>query len=152
MPSWNVFDGVEGLLHELTHTLLMLDELRFSHYPDYQILKKPENLAKSAIRVEPRPLHSVVHSYVVAVEVLALRQRHAPADFSPHLHAATPTLSVKTAQARESIGSLPNLDHLISPRLEEVLRRADRLFASVAGSPGGAGEGSRPSPAEVEAA
>ena len=130
LKDWAVFDCVEGLLHEMTHTLLMLDELRFVHYPDYPALKDAKNLAKSAIRSEARPLNAVVHSYVVAVELLAARQRYAPDGFTPRLHAETPQLREKTSEARESIRSLPNLPELITPRLGEILERVDWLMVN----------------------
>lgn len=129
LKGWSNFDCVEGLVHEMTHTLLMLDELRYVHYPEYPELKKPENLARSAIRSEARPLNAVVHSYVVAVELLALRARHRPDGFAPRLHAESRELRTKTEQARESMLGLENFRELTTPRLVEVLERVDRLLA-----------------------
>jgi len=129
LKGWSNFDCVEGLVHEMTHTLLMLDELRYVHYPDYPELKKAENLARSAIRSEARPLNAVVHSYVVAVELLALRARHRPQGFVPRLHAESGELRTKTERARESMLGLDNFDELTTPRLVEVLERVDRLLA-----------------------
>jgi hypothetical protein len=127
LKGWSSFDCTEGLVHEMTHTLLMLDELRFGHYSDWSALKREQNFAKSAIRAEARPLNAVVHSYVVAGELLTLRSRYAPPQFIPRLHAGTAELKRKTLQARDSIYSMGNLAELITPRLEEILKRVDAL-------------------------
>jgi hypothetical protein len=128
LRGWSPYDVAEAYAHELTHTLLTLDEHRFGHFPDYPRLRAPENLARSAIRSEERPLNAVVHSYVVAEELLQLRRRHGSAELAPRLHADTPTLHAKALEARRSIYDCANLEQLTSGRLREILARTDASF------------------------
>lgn len=131
LKGWNEYDAAEAYAHELTHTLLTLDEHRYGHFPNYAAMREPKNLAKSAIRSERRPLNAVVHSYVVAEELLSLRAQGLPPDFTPRLHADTATLHAKAGEARRSIYECRNLEALTTERLRSILARADERFDSI---------------------
>lgn len=66
-------DLQELLVHELTHTLVFIDELNYGHF-DYSILSEEKTWAESAILNRRRPLDKVIHSIVVAFEVVSARQ------------------------------------------------------------------------------
>lgn len=118
-------DIVELLVHELTHHLLFIDEYCHYHF-DYHAIAEPSNFALSAIRNTMRPLDKVVHSIVVAAEVLRARE----SDFlrtDPSVvkvHPDTPTVARNTLAACDSVLSLPNLSTLMSPRATDLIHRS----------------------------
>ena len=71
--NWTLNDSVEFLVHELTHNLVFLDELRYQHYVSLCEIAKQENFAVSAVLKKPRPLDKVFHSLIVAVDELCLK-------------------------------------------------------------------------------
>ncbi|MBV9487265.1 MAG: hypothetical protein JO246_14555 [Frankiaceae bacterium] len=66
-------DLVEFLVHEFTHHLLFIDDAMFQHYTDPQGAAT-RGLTLSPVRGVLRPLIFVLHSLVVAVEILKLRR------------------------------------------------------------------------------
>jgi hypothetical protein len=87
--DWTVQDGMEFLVHELTHTLMFIDERIHGHYVSLESIADSKNYATSAILGKKRPLDKVVHSFIVSAEILLLRRRlgepsspkaHAPSD------------------------------------------------------------------------
>ena len=72
VPSshWHSNEVVEALIHEITHSCLFLDERRYGHFR----AGADRIQLRSAIRRDPRELPAVVHSLLVAVELLAWRE------------------------------------------------------------------------------
>ncbi|GEM_PF-1079860 len=79
-------DVLELLVHESTHTLMFLDELRYGHYWDYRLIPQKRNWVKSAVQGVKRPLDKVIHSLVVATEVLLFRERCFGHPQKPNVH------------------------------------------------------------------
>lgn len=104
---WTMQDFCEFFVHELTHNLLFLDERRFLHYPSYEALKDERNFAYSSILNRPRPLDKVVHSLIVASEVLAFRLEHFNPGARTFLHPSTVRLGTGIAKTIESLRELP---------------------------------------------
>ncbi|MFE0358779.1 HEXXH motif-containing putative peptide modification protein [Streptomyces nigra] len=121
LKTWAIEDLIEAYVHELTHTLVMLDERRFTHYPHYDELEHEENLVHSAIRNEKRSLFASVHSVFVASELLQLREVHHGHRLEFRIHPSSRNMREKSLAALESILALPNIDRLASPRLRELL-------------------------------
>ncbi len=119
---WTLGDRIEFLVHETTHQLMFLDELRYRHYASYSELSKEENYALSAILKKPRPLDKVIHSLVVATEVLLLRERLLGHPKTPRLHPTSPMIE---EQCRKTIDSLLEL---FSSRPDLVTARARSLL------------------------
>ena len=61
----SVQDVMEVLIHEMTHTLVFVDELNYRHF-DYTHLTRSENLAQSSTFNRLRPMDKVIHSILVA--------------------------------------------------------------------------------------
>jgi HEXXH motif-containing protein len=118
--AWSAEEIAEAYLHELTHTLLTLDEHRYGHYADYEALSKSDNLCVSAIRRERRPLNAVAHSAMVAYELLRLR-RLSPENGGVQLHAPSEELYQRALASYESVVALPNLSELCTPRMTELI-------------------------------
>ena len=71
--NWSLQDTTEFLIHELTHNLFFLDELRFSHYRSHTDIGKISNYCLSSILRIPRPVDKVLHSLLVANEIVSFR-------------------------------------------------------------------------------
>lgn len=121
-------DVAELLLHELTHNLLFIDEYCCRHY-NYDEILKPENYAVSAIRKTPRPLDKVVHSIVVAVELLVAREDFIKDSYPGRctVHPGSSELANNTDIAINSVLKLKNLDNLLAPRAIEILEQCRPL-------------------------
>lgn len=113
-------DIVEMLLHELTHHLLFLDERNHPHF-DYDLITREENRAFSAILNLHRPLDKVMHSIVVATELILGRLRFLPEGGERTVHPATEKLLADTRTAYDSITSLPGADLVLRPRARAII-------------------------------
>ncbi len=118
--SWSATEVAEAYVHELTHTLLTLDEHRYGHYADYAVLNDADNLCVSAIRDEKRPLNAVAHSALVAYELLRMRSLLSGKG-GVQLHAPSEELRRRALASYESILALPNLSDLCTPRMIELV-------------------------------
>lgn len=122
--SYPVFDLMEMLVHEFTHQAMFLDELRHGHYV-YGAIADRSTWAKSAILNISRPLDKVLHSIVVAAEVLLLRREHIGQPAAPRAH---PPTDIMLEQLDESLSSI----EAVTRRLPEILKpRANTIVANV---------------------
>lgn len=132
--AWTEKDMMEFFVHELAHNLLFLDEYRYKHYPDYPAMARPENFARSAILCIPRPLDKVLHSVVVATEILAFRCRVLGHPENPGLHPTSGKLLDNTRRCLSSIRAIPNLDALTTARAKEIIARCEQIAEECAAS------------------
>ncbi|MCM2579680.1 aKG-HExxH-type peptide beta-hydroxylase [Streptomyces meridianus] len=131
LATWATDDLIEAYVHELTHTLVMLDERRFTHYPHYDELDREENLVNSAIRNEKRSLFASVHSVFVASELLQLRESHHGHGMEFRIHPPSRGMREKSLIALESVLALPNIERLASPRLRELLEKTGKQLDAI---------------------
>ena len=122
--TWSVTDMAEFLVHELTHNFLFLDERRFEHYVDPQLLVNKDNFAVSAVLKMPRPLDRTFHSLVVASEVLSFREENGEPD-EPLVHPPTKELLRACRSTIADIHAVINRRSLVTPRFMEILARVD---------------------------
>jgi hypothetical protein len=124
-------DLKELLLHEMTHTLMFLDEWRFGHYLDYPAIARRENYALSPILAKQRPLDKVVHALMVTAEVLSFRELHAGHPHGQRRHPDSDRLIRAAEQSIASVRGLPNVKQLLAERafflIEECARRIRSL-------------------------
>jgi hypothetical protein len=116
----SLLDLQEMFVHELTHHLLFIDELNQPQFA-YLEISKPENFARSAILRRQRPLDKVVHSIVVACEVLLARQRFLPHGPRTVIHPPSGDLARETLAAIASVDALPNRTMLMTPHLLDII-------------------------------
>ena len=119
--EWEVGDICEMFIHEIAHQLVSLDEHRFGHYLDPLELSKPENYAISAIRNVKRPLNKVIHSLIVAFEIVAYRNSVAKFNITVKVHPKTSVLIEKIIEAIDSIIKEQHLKNLLTPRANLIL-------------------------------
>lgn len=127
--NWRSIDAAEFLVHELTHQCMFIDEICSRHY-DYTSLLKPENWAQSAILKKLRPADKVLHSIVVAAEILSFRDLVGhPA--SPRAHPPSTKLA---QQARDAVNSIKELNNrtpgILSTRANMLLETCTHIIFS----------------------
>lgn len=128
--NWRINDTAEFVVHELTHQCMFIDEICHGHY-DYELLMRKENWAQSAILNKLRPVDKVLHSVVVAVELLHFRERIGhPA--SPRAHPPTTKLLRQTTVAVDSLQDIAQrIPTLMKPRAMEILGRCAERTATI---------------------
>lgn len=131
LPAWTIVDLAELYVHELTHTLLFVDEHRYGHYRDVPAMMEPKNFVRSAIRAEPRPVYAAFHSVVVACELLAWRMAvgQAPSDDPRRAHPVSATLVSSAREAVSALDRLPSLEQLVRPRVLELIDACESFLA-----------------------
>lgn len=125
--NWSDDDMAEFLVHELAHNMLFIDERRYQHYIDFDEIAKPENYAISAVLNKPRPLDKVLHSLVVAHELLSFRE--AMGDNEGHgrvAHPETKRLFSSYLDSLESVRDLLARKDLVSDRAKEIVESLSR--------------------------
>jgi hypothetical protein len=122
--SYTFADLIEMLVHEFTHQAMFLDELRYTHFSYEDVLDR-STWAESAILKVARPLDKVLHSIVVALEILLFRETYVGHPTASRVH---PPTNVLISQLKNSISSAeqsifrdPKVFHM---RAKELLQRA----------------------------
>lgn len=122
-PTWTEVDAREFLLHELVHTTLYMEEYRHGFYRDIRLLPEEGNLAPSAIRQDRRTLDKVLHSIVVATEILLSRTREGTdPELLTKIHPDSETLRSGALKSLRAVRD-QNLDGLLLPRPIEILEK-----------------------------
>lgn len=116
----SLIDLQEMYVHELTHHLLFIDELNNPQF-NYKEIAKPENYARSAILRRNRPLDKVVHSIVVASEILLARTRFIKNKLRTGIHPCSENLAKDTLEAIASVDALENRTELMTPHLLAIV-------------------------------
>jgi len=119
--SWGLEDTVEFIIHELTHNLIFLDELRYQHYISLPNLAGQENFVTSAILKIPRPLDKVFHSLLVATEILAHRHDWLGEPIGPIVHPSSEKMHTNCLVTLTEIKSLISKKDLVTDRFKELL-------------------------------
>jgi len=89
--TYGANDMAEIMVHELTHQTMFIDELCESHYHYDEMLEK-KNWPISAILKTNRPFDKVLHSAVVAMEILLFREKFIGHPLAPAIHPPTQVL------------------------------------------------------------
>jgi len=129
--EWEEQDFVEALIHELTHTLLYLDEQRYVHYIRAEALQDKSTWVASAIRSEARPVNGVAHSILVATEILCLRRDWQLGHNGIALHGDSNIILSKTVHALDELQNQPDSWNLLSPRMQSLLHLAGATLTSL---------------------
>lgn len=128
--NWSDRDIAEFLVHELVHNIVFLDERRYVHYLNFDDIARPENYVKSAVLNRVRPLDKVIHSLVVAHEILKYRAIYGE-PFLPKVHPDSLTMLSNSTQAlkeaKHMVGSRP----LVTDRVHYLLDKLDQSFSTM---------------------
>lgn len=112
-------DVMEVLLHELTHSLVFIDELNYPLF-SYDEIKKKENFARSAILLKSRPLDKVVHSIIVGTEILCAREKY-NLEGERNVHPKTDKLTNDIVSSCKSIFEVKNVSSALYPRAIDMV-------------------------------
>ena len=82
-----------------------------------------ENFAYSAILNKIRPLDKVVHSIVVATEVILARRALGFEQSGRSVHPDSERLATEVLHAADTVRALPNVAELVTPRVFELMDR-----------------------------
>lgn len=119
--NWELNDILEFFVHELTHTLLFVDERNHVYYKQgVEPLLDKDNWATSAILCRKRPLDKVIHSLVVATELVLFRLKHGEPKH-PKAHPGTPQMIEQIKDTRRSLEEHTNLNELVTPRFYALM-------------------------------
>lgn len=118
-------DLMEMFVHELTHHLIFIDEFNHPQF-NYREIAKQQNYAYSAILRKHRPLDKVVHSIVVATEILEARRKFLGHERTS-IHPPTDAMVRETLSAVSSFEALPNLEQLVTPRVCSIVDRCKQV-------------------------
>lgn len=119
-PKFTSLDMAEFFVHELTHNLLFLDEWVHPHY-DYSVIMNEDTWCKSAILRTRRPVDKVVHSLVVAAELVLYRKMHSGEPAEPRAHPPSADIVVAIESSIMDLRRLPNSSSFIYPRVWRLL-------------------------------
>lgn len=125
---WTLQDMTELLIHELVHNLVFIDELRHLHYHNYDLLHKEENFAKSAILNTERPIDKVLHSIIVAVELILARRDYLGEPKEHYVHPSSDKLLFQALNSIKSLYNLPNYNELMTDRGKYIVSRCEELI------------------------
>lgn len=136
--QYSLHDVIEMLVHELTHHEMFLDELRHAHY-DYKTMLDKRTWAQSAILHVSRPLDKVLHSAVVATEILLLREQILGHPIRPAIHPPTPMLMRYVGESLASMDAVLQSKSASSgiflDRAFEILESVKRSYAALIHNP-----------------
>lgn len=131
--NWTTCDILEFLIHELTHSLLFIDERRYCHYRNISSITEESNYAISAILKKLRPLDKVFHSLVVANEILSFREKFGESGNSYYAHPQTKELIENCKVTLNSIKTISNLEMIAERRWLDLLQRVELSIDSFRG-------------------
>ena len=131
-PNWDSNDVAEFLVHEFTHQLMFIDEMRYGHYPSLSKLRDKDTFARSTILKEKRPLDKVIHSLVVAIEVLMFRLKFNISPEGSNVHPSNEKIIFSAKNTIEDLYVLvEKRPELFLPRFVEILNKCDEFIKSV---------------------
>ena len=130
--SIELLDIMEMYVHELTHHLVFIDELNNPQF-NYDEIAKQEELRKVGNSPDCSSLDKVIHSIVVAAELLESRKRFLNNSDRTLIHPPSPELASDGLSAISSVNALPNISNLITPHLAEVVGRCHEVFLANGG-------------------
>jgi hypothetical protein len=136
-PAWSERDLLEFLIHELTHTLVFLDEWRHPQFTSREALAERSNYALSAIRRTERPLDKTLHSIVVGTEVLLAREEALGHTSRDGLHPGSAELRSTIIESIASIRKVGARNDSLAARGWELLDRCDSALPASLGAPVG---------------
>lgn len=128
--NWTEDDMAEFLVHELSHNMLFIDERRYQHYIDFDDIAVPENYARSAILMRPRPLDKVFHSLIVSHEVLSFRLENGePSD--PNVHPSSAVMYDAAMETIRTIKELLSKKALVTSRFFDLMDKVESSFEAM---------------------
>jgi hypothetical protein len=106
----------ELLVHEATHLMMFVDQERKPHYQSYALMKDPRTFVKSAVYERPRPMDKVLHSLVVATELLHHREKTLGHDRDVSVHPGSARLAKSSLETARLVLDRQRKYRVLAPR------------------------------------
>jgi hypothetical protein len=119
----------ELIIHELTHNIMFIDELLNRHHPAAEHISDKRLWPISTILKRPRPVDKVLHSLVVASEVLAFRRIFGePTEYLAH----PPSFEIAESMAQTilSLRHINSTETILCPRGLEIVTAVESTLIS----------------------
>jgi hypothetical protein len=123
-------DLQELYVHELIHQLLFIDDFLHQQF-NYARMSEQRNFGLTAISLTPRPLDIVIHSLIVAVELLRARAMYLGEPTSPHVHPPSNRIVASIQGSYRSIKQAADYDTLVTPHIREIIEQGMDVLASL---------------------
>jgi hypothetical protein len=123
-PEFSDTDLAEFLAHEMTHTLMFLDEWLLGHYTR-PLTHDESTWCHSAILKKKRPIDKVLHSIVVASEIVLLRQTYLGEPEAPKAHPPSHRIKQAIADSIDSIKDVQRRSGILAERALDLLDRVE---------------------------
>ena len=127
-----VDDYMELFVHELTHHLIFIDELNVAQF-DYRTIADERFFSRSAILRLDRPIDKVLHSVIVAAELVASRRTFLSE--SATVHPSTATIVAETIASCEALLEMEDIDMVLHPRGRELVERCFQVCSDAVENP-----------------
>lgn len=129
-PEFAASDLAEFLVHELTHNFMFLDEWLYPHYK-YEIMHEERTWALSAILDRKRPIDKVLHSLIVAAEVVLLREQKFGEPSDPKAHPPSHQIRASIETTIEDLMRVQESTGVLADRALELIDTVrGKVFAS----------------------
>ncbi len=122
-PNASPRDLQEILFHEFTHHLLYIDDLSAPHF-DYREMFDPSNFVDTAIYKRSKSVGKVIHSLLVAAEIVLGRERYGWGHEAGIAHPSSLMLIEGIRDAFTRIQAVPAYESLTRPRIRDLVSRA----------------------------
>jgi hypothetical protein len=126
----------ELYVHECTHLMMFVDQMRRRHYRDFEAIAKKENYCVSAIYEMDRPLDKVLHSLVVATELVLHREHVLGHHDDTSVHPSTEKLVASSLVTARELLEQQARRQLLAPRgvwlVERCREHLEQIARSVA--------------------
>ncbi len=130
-------DLQELFVHELVHQLLFIDDFLHDEFR-YDAMSRPENYALTALSLTPRPMDIVIHSLVVAAELVNARSRWIGEPAGPKVHPRTDSIVSTFWQSHGSLTALPSYNELVTPHIASIITKSTARMSRASPRDGGA--------------
>lgn len=116
----NEIDAVELIFHEYIHHLVFIDEMNYGHF-NYELMPNPDFWAFSSILKRIRPMDKVVHSIIVAGELLLFRKRFRWNGEKTNIHPNSSHLIESFQKSINSVLQHPFREKICLPRTLSII-------------------------------
>jgi hypothetical protein len=125
----------ELYVHEHTHLMMFVDQQRSRHYTSFEAIADKNNYCVSAVYEMDRPLDKVLHSLVVATEVILHREHVLGHHDDTSVHPATSKLAESSMATANALLELQVRRQLLAPRGVWLVERCKEHLARFVAAP-----------------
>jgi hypothetical protein len=123
----------ELYVHECTHLMMFVDQARRRHYASFEAISEPNNYCVSAVYEMDRPLDKVLHSLVVATELILHREHVLGHHDDASVHPKTARLARSSMVTADALLELQARRQLLAPRGVWLVERCKEHLAHFVG-------------------